>query len=102
MASDEFGKIKDHITKIRLEKKYTLIAFYVLMTLFLGYIGYLIVENIIIDYLFVGLVNTFGKIIKAFQPLLIGIIIAYILYPLMNFMRKIKELEHNFWKKMRD
>lgn len=100
VASDEFGKIKDHITKIRLEKKYTLIAFYVLMTLFLGYIGYLIVENIIIDYLFVGLVNTFRKIIKAFQPLLIGIIIAYILYPLMNFYeKKLKELEHNFWKK---
>lgn len=74
------SKIKEMLS----DWKYIKICLYVVFTAALLYIVYLIIGNF--DKVLGGMSNVIDNVVSAFSPLIVGLIIAYLLSPLVDFI----------------
>lgn len=74
--------------KFEFDRKLIKYSMYIATTAIIIYVGFLLISNI--GTIFQTALNTFKYVLELFKPLLIGIIIAYLLYPLT------KSIEHFF------
>lgn len=72
---------------IKLEKKYLILIIYICLAVTGIFISYNIVFNI--RTILAGIMNILSTIIDVLEPLIMGIVIAYLLYPLTNGMNKL-------------
>ena len=80
--------------KIEFDKKLVKYLIYIVITAITVYIAFLIIQNI--GTLLKTVVNTLGYIISLVKPLLIGIIIAYLLYPLTKSIENLTKKNRIF------
>jgi len=66
--------------------KYVKLCLYIVFTAALLYVIYLIIGNL--DLVLSGISSVFSSLVSAFTPLIIGLIIAYLLSPLVEFINK--------------
>lgn len=66
--------------------KYVKVCLYVLVTAALLYVLYFIIANF--NEVLQGIISVFNSLAAAFSPLIIGLIIAYLLSPLVEFINK--------------
>ena len=78
----EMSKIKELFSDWR----YIRICLYVIFTVGTLYILYFVLKNI--DVVFGGAVSAIGSILSALSPLFIGLFLAYLLSPLVDFIDK--------------
>lgn len=64
--------------------KYIKLCLYIVFTAALLYVTYLIIGNL--DKVLIALSTVIGSIVSAFSPLFIGLVIAYLLSPLVEFV----------------
>ncbi len=76
------SKIKEMLS----DWKYVKICLYIVFTAALLYVLYFIIKNF--DEVLGGVSSVFNSIISAFSPLIIGLIIAYLLSPLVDFINR--------------
>lgn len=74
------GKFKEIIA----EKNFTRGTVFIIFNAFLLYVLYFIIKNF--DFLAAGVYHIFRSLLSAFSPLFIGLIIAYLLNPLVNLI----------------
>lgn len=77
---------------IKPDKKYLLLIFYICLTVTGVFISYSIVFNISI--ILGSIVNGISMIVDVLEPLIIGLVIAYLLFPLTDALRNV--LAKNF------
>lgn len=82
--------------QFKLDKKYLMYIFYICLAATLIFISYNVVFNV--NTIIVSILNLIGYIFSLLSPLIIGIIIAYLLYPITknisNFLAKTLKLNH--------
>jgi len=76
------SKIKEMLS----DWKYMKLCFYIIFTAALLYILYFIIKNF--DNVIMAVSSVFGSIMTAFSPLIIGLIIAYLLSPMVEFINR--------------
>ncbi len=74
------SKVKEMLS----DWKYIRLCLYIVLTAALMYIIYLIIGNL--DKVLAGASSVVGSIASAFSPLIVGLIIAYLLSPLVEFI----------------
>lgn len=75
--------------KIEFDKKLIKYAIYISITAIIIYIAFLIIVNI--GTLFGSIISIIGNLISLINPLLIGIVIAYLLHPVTKLIEKFFE-----------
>ena len=82
--------------QFKLNKKYLMYIFYICLTATIIFVSYNVVFNF--NTIIVSIINLIGYIFSLLTPLIIGIIIAYLLYPLTknisDFLAKALKLNH--------
>ena len=81
------------------DRQYLKISLYIIFTVALLYILYFIIKNF--DLIFNSICFVIGRILTALSPLFIGLIIAYLLSPLVDFVDK-KFMSKLFFKMPED
>ncbi|MEL7656970.1 MAG: AI-2E family transporter [Bacillota bacterium] len=76
------SKVKEMLS----DWKYVKLCLYIVFTAALLYVIYLIIGNL--DLVLQSISSVIGSLASAFSPLLIGLIIAYLLSPLVEFINK--------------
>ena len=76
------SKVKEMLS----DWKYIKLCLYIVFTAALLYVIYLIIGNL--DLVLHAISSVFDSLTSAFSPLIIGLIIAYLLSPLVEFVNK--------------
>jgi predicted PurR-regulated permease PerM len=76
------SKVKEMLS----DWKYIRLCLYIVLTAALMYVVYLIIGNL--DKVLATITSVLGSLVSAFSPLIVGLIIAYLLSPLVEFINK--------------